>query len=237
MEEHPTAGFRMERQNADPLVGLPESGSSQTRNYTAAGTKSLDIKRLRFLKWTAHQKKGAHYPDYGMCVQGFVLDGVRTVEQIAANGNMPFLWLKTGGWTDTSQKPPEAFWRTLVADRGPKGTNPPTYFPRACQESMKFKANTKSKRGILNSEKFINEGQCTIVAEFLRRVQAVIWNRLLITTKKDRLGLVRDDVKHGDLVCILYGCSVPVILRKVRKKDEEIKIEQEVLFEEWLQKR
>lgn len=237
MEEHPTIGFRMERQNADPLVGLPESG--QTRNYSAAGTKTLDVKKFRFLKWTApqHQKEGSHYPEYGMFVQGFVLDEVSAVEQIASNGNMPYQWLKPGGWFHTDQKPPDAFWRTLVADRGPNGRNPPTYFPRACQESMKFKAKTKSKRGNLDSKKLINEGQCTIVAEFLRRVQAVIWNRLLMTTKEGRLGLVRDDVKPGYMVCILYGCSVPVILQKINKSDNDMLIEQEVLYEEWLQKR
>jgi Heterokaryon incompatibility protein (HET) len=234
MEEHPTAGLRMERQNADPLVGLP--GSGQT-NYSAAGTKTLDVKKFRFLKWTTLQKEDAHYPDYSMFVQGFVLDEVSTVEQIASNGNMPYQWLKPGGWTDTDQKPPDAFWRTLVADRGHNGRNPPTYFPRACKESMKFKAKIKSKRGNLDSKKLINEGQCTIVAEFLRRVQAVIWNRLLMKTKDGRLGLVRDDVKPGYMVCILYGCSVPVVLQKMEKKYDDMLEEQKIFYEEWLQKR
>lgn len=236
MEEHPVAGLRMERQNADTLVGLP--GSGQT-NYSAAGDKAVNLDKLKFVKWDTLKDPEAHYPDYSMFVEGFILDEVVSVEQIASNGNLPFQWLGPGGWHNTDKHPPEEFWRTLVADRGPGGSNPPTYFPRACRESMKFKAKTKSKtRGNLDSKKLINEGRCTIVAEFLRRVQAVIWNRLLMKTKEGRLGLVRDDVKAGYKICILYGCSVPVILQEFVKTDQAaIDKEHEIHWAGWLKKR
>jgi hypothetical protein len=232
MEEHPTAGLRMERQNADALVGMP---GSEQKIYSAAGTRPLDYEKLRFIKWTSLKEEDKHYPDYSMFVEGFILDEVSHVDQIASNGNMPFQWLKPGKWTDTNKAPPEEFWRTLVADRGTNGRNPPTYFPRACRESMKFKAKTKANpRGNLDTKRLINEGRCTIVAEFLRRVQAVIWNRHLITTKAGRLGLVRDEVKEGYKICILYGCSVPVILKEIKKTDDEIRDEKRA---EWLQTR
>jgi hypothetical protein len=247
MEEHPRLGLRMERQTADPLVGLP--GPGQRRNYSAAGTTSVENKgKMRFKKWDSLKKPGAYYPDYSLFVKGFILDEVATVEQIASNGNIPFQWLRPGGWTDTRSNPPEAFWRTLVADRGHGGRNPPTYFPRACRESMKFKAKTKSKaHGNLDSKKLINEGRCTIVAEFLRRVQAVIWNRLLMTTagapsqniepKFPRLGLVRDDVRPGFKICILYGCSVPVVLQEIIKTKDEAQKELQALYEDFLERR
>ena len=38
--------------------------------------------------------------------------------------------------------------------------------------------------------------------------------RTLVLTKKGYLGLGPRKARKGDLVCILYGCSVPVILRK-----------------------
>jgi hypothetical protein len=108
---------------------------------------------------------------------------------------------------------------------------------------MTFKAKTMSKtRGNLDSRKLINEGQCTIVAEFLRRVQEVIWNRQLMTTKnadkdgkrgKGRLGLVRDDVKPGFKVCILYGCSVPVILEEINKTPTELNLERWDTYLHW----
>jgi hypothetical protein len=67
----------------------------------------------------------------------------------------------------------------------------------------------------------------SIIAEFCRRVQAVIWNRALIRTEKGILGLASENVKKGDLICIIYGCTVPIILRKgglktVREREMEI---------------
>jgi hypothetical protein len=224
MEEHPTAGLRMERQNADPLVGLPDE--SGRRNYTAAGDSQLDLEKLEFRKWDTLRKPNSSYPEYSMFVRGFVLDEVGTVEHLAARGNIPYRWLPAGGWHDTNEYPPEEFWRTLVADRAQNGNNPPTYFPRACKESMRYKAKTMSKTGgYVDCRKLIDEGRCSIVAQFLRRVQAVIWNRQLMRTRGGRLGLVRDDVSPGFKVCILYGCSVPVILQKIDKSPAELKAE------------
>lgn len=38
--------------------------------------------------------------------------------------------------------------------------------------------------------------------------------RKLFTTRRDFLGLAPQESRKGDLICILFGCSVPVILRK-----------------------
>jgi len=46
-------------------------------------------------------------------------------------------------------------------------------------------------------------------------------------TKGGRLGLVRDDVSPGFKICILYGCSVPVVLQKIPKSTIELKAELE----------
>lgn len=69
--------------------------------------------------------------------------------------------------------------------------------------------------------------QNSIVAEFCRRVQAVIWNRSLVKTEKERLGLTKDKVRPGDMVCIIFGCTVPVILRREPPKTSE-RIEKEM---------
>ncbi|PMD58677.1 HET-domain-containing protein [Hyaloscypha bicolor E] len=230
MEEHPTVGLRMERQNADALVGLPDE--SGRRTYTAAGEKELDLDKLEFRKWSTLKKPNSTYPEYSMFVRGFVLDEVATVEHLAANGNIPYRWLPAGGWDDTDKNPPDEFWRTLVADRAQNGHNPPTYFPRACKESMRYKAKTMSKTGgYVDCRKLIEEGRCTIVAQFLRRVQEVIWNRQLMRTKDGRLGIVRDDVSAGFQVCILYGCSVPVGKKEFEagKKMQKDKVTDEVM--------
>lgn len=43
----------------------------------------------------------------------------------------------------------------------------------------------------------------------------MIWHRQLArTTKHQRLVLLPPKTKKGDVICILYGCSVPVVLTK-----------------------
>lgn len=56
--------------------------------------------------------------------------------------------------------------------------------------------------------------EASLVVKFLQRVQSVIWNkRLFISKKKEWIGLAPSVAKEGDIICILHGCSVPVLLR------------------------
>lgn len=232
MEEHPTAGLRLERQNANPLVSLPNDSGRCV--YSVAGEMDLDKKRFQFIKWDSIRNPNSGCLEYSMVVRGFVLDEVFSVDHPAVNGNIPYRWLKAGRWRDTNTNPPEPFWRTLVADRGLSSKDPPTYYPRACIESMKYKAKTMTKTGgYVDCRRMIEEGRCTIVAEFLRRVQEVVWNKHLITTKGRRLGLVGNDVGPNFKVCILYGCSVPVILEEVRKSPRELAAEKKDRYKQW----
>ncbi|KAK6855088.1 heterokaryon incompatibility protein-domain-containing protein [Apiospora arundinis] len=82
--------------------------------------------------------------------------------------------------------------------------------------------------GSVDTSALIVNERNSIVAEFCRRVQAVIWNRCLVKTKKGRLGLANMPVQQGDLVCIIFGCTVPVILRREPPKKAE-----DVENEEW----
>ncbi|KIW01575.1 uncharacterized protein PV09_07049 [Verruconis gallopava] len=209
MFQHANSEYRMGRKNADPLVGLPAPGQ---RNYSAAETKKVELKHLNF-------KKRDEY--YSMYVSGFILDTVKSVEVASQSGNIPEEWVAAAGWTDLEKDPPDAFWKTLVADRGRHGRNPPTYYGRACKESI----SKGLASGSLNTTELINEGRCSVVAEFFRRVQAVIWNRSLMRTRQGHLGIVRKDVRVDDKICILYGCSVPVILRQHHKSKEVVEHE------------
>lgn len=205
------AGPKMSRINADPLVGLP---SLTQRNYSAAETKGVDMKSLRF-------RKRAKLGHFSMYVRGFVLDQIQEVEQVARNGGIPREWAELARWEITKGHPPDEFWRTLVANRGKDGKNPPVYYSRACEESFK-KGGVES--GAVDTSALIEYERNSVVAQFCRRVQAVTWNRALVKTESRKLGLVRKDVEKGDLVCILYGCSVPVIMRQSNRKEEEVVI-------------
>jgi hypothetical protein len=69
------------------------------------------------------------------------------------------------------------------------------------------------------------------VASFLRRVQQVIWNRSLARSQlMHSLCMVPKATEVGDIIAILYGCSVPVVLRKHFKTDKEI--EDQILCDE-----
>ncbi|KAL9062621.1 MAG: hypothetical protein Q9157_008763, partial [Trypethelium eluteriae] len=162
-----------------------------------------------------------------MFVRGFVLDQISDVTEPARVANIPPTWLEFGEWDNTEEDPPEDFWRTLVADRGQHERNAPTFYPRACKEAIK----RTIPGGTLETGKLMTEGQCSIIAEFLRRVQAVVWDRRLMRTKSivngsRRLGLVPYQAKRPDIndlfVCILYGCSVPVVLRRILKDENTI---------------
>ena len=194
------------RANADTLVGPPGLGK---RNYNASGS----------FKVTDKWKFGEGPKVRSMYVEGFVIDSIKAKKPYAADGIILNEWLSAGGWTDLSALPPDEFWRTLVADRGPNGVNPPTFYPRACKAAL----NQSVKGGHISTNTLVQNGKSTIVAKFLRRVQEVIWMRRLVITDHEFLGLAPEMSKKRDLICILYGCSVPVVLRRVvdPKTDEE----------------
>ena len=59
--------------------------------------------------------------------------------------------------------------------------------------------------------------------DVLKRIEEATWNRQVFKGGKDGeslFGLCPEDAKIGDLVCILFGCSVPVILRQRDSKPE-----------------
>lgn len=203
-----SGGLKLGRKNADPLVGLPHPSPAI---YNVADGLEVDIATLRF-------KKGAIY--HSIFVSGFILDKVDNVATAPFSGILRAQWLTMGGWTDGNTAPPEELWRTLVANRHSSGKTAPTYYSRALQEAAKLRHKEPPLRS-LDTTKLINMRLSSAMSEFLRRVQAVTWSRTMIRTKSGDLGIAPRDAKSGDLVCILYGCSVPVILRRKRKEEEE----------------
>ncbi|KAI0897930.1 HET-domain-containing protein [Annulohypoxylon nitens] len=213
-------GQKMRRKNADSLVGLPPK-----RVYSAAGTRVL-TENFRIedgVTQYSHDASlnGLHY--HSMYVEGFILDKVKELKYPSQQGNIPRDWLKLlrRRSADLNDLPDE-FWRTLVADRGPGGENAPRYYPRLVRHALNQGVHGDS----LNTTDIVNWGNCSIVGEVLRRVQSAIWNRRMMRTERDRcLGLAPEDTRPGDLVVVLYGCSVPVLLRPFTKTEKEVEEE------------
>ena len=69
------------------------------------------------------------------------------------------------------------------------------------------------------------DGTPSTIARFLERVQQVVWNRKFFLASgrdgKTLYGLCPPAAGAGDIICILFGCSVPVLLKKAKSKDKE----------------
>jgi hypothetical protein len=123
---------------------------------------------------------------------------------------IPSEWFFMTNWPSRRAPVPEAFWRTLVADRDPDGKNPPGWYKRALEHALSY-----SGTGDVIVQRLITHPKSSITAEFLKRVQAVIWNRRFAFTISGTFGLVPAHTRPGDVVMVLYGASVPMVLRKL----------------------
>jgi hypothetical protein len=204
-------------------IAAPEKGKSTT---IASPEVPMNTTSMPAVSQPSSESTHPILNHFSLFVRGFVLDTIVELQNSSQSGSIPTAWANFANW-DMITTPPEHFWRTLVADRGSDGKNPPVYYARACQESFR-KGNTTS--GVVDTTGLIEHERNSVVAQFCRRVQAAIWNRALVKTKAGRLGLVASNVKEGDLVCILYGCSVPVILRLFGPKKNDV-MESEMKWE------
>ncbi|MCJ1381026.1 hypothetical protein MMC17_004135 [Xylographa soralifera] len=152
-----------------------------------------------------------------MFVHGFQIGTIADLSARLAEGMILNESLRMGGWEepdeDRAVEVPDQLWRTLVADRGSDGSNPPSWYYRACLHCLANRTNT----GDINTAVLIARGEPTMMVEFLKRVQSVVWNRKLLKSEDERcFGLAPTRAEVNDIICILYGCSVPVILREHR---------------------
>jgi hypothetical protein len=209
--------YRWDRTNPDTLVGLP--GESP---YSASGRVPGD--------WT-FDKRGDKLL---LKVRGFAFDELSEVEPNAPAGVVPSQWLKyvktdeefdIHEATSRGNVISDAFWRTTVAGRAPHthdGRNPPPYYRRLCETT--FQTNHAED---INIEKQRISTTNELYKAYLKRIEAVVFRRSLTKLKRcSRLALVPGHSKSTDVVCILFGCSVPVILRRL--KDQTIDVEEKV---------
>ena len=191
-----------ERTDADSLVGIPDH-----RWYNAA--KNTEAKFEFRPPSDPNDKQKVFF------VHGFRLDTISKLRPRAAEGIILYEWLQLGGCilSDEGDDVPEPFWRTLVADRGPNGSNVPSWYRRAFLHCL----TDRTVNGDINTKALIKacEADSTLVVDFLQRVQSVIWNRKFLVSRDNKwIGLAPMAAQEDDVICILYGCSVPVVLRE-----------------------
>jgi hypothetical protein len=161
--------------------------------------------------------------DGTLSVRGFILETITECSvRVLGKGIVPVEALTMGGWNHRSpdnKEVPDQLWRTLVADRGPDGAPPPLWYRRICLACLSH-TNSAGDLDIDGLKRRPNISSLSIA--FLERVQSVIWGRRFFKTegkparnKEPFFGLGPPDLRPRDTVCILFGCSVPIILRKV----------------------
>jgi hypothetical protein len=191
-------GGQYDRQNADNLVGPPGR-----RFYNAAGGRAFN----------GSIPSGEDIGTSTIVARGFIVDRIRHTGDCCVHGIIPADWLTLGGWHDRARSIPSSFWRTLVADRGSDGTAPPNWYARACEYSFRLAGSPD-----IDTSKLIRACRSSNVKDFLRRVQVTAWNRIFFRTTPVSdvgcIGLAPAKAKVGDFICILFGCSVPVVLRR-----------------------
>lgn len=170
-------------------------------------------------------------PSSGSCngvlfVRGVFLDTIGQLSPRAAQGMILQECLEMGGWTDEDglENVPDSLWRTFVADRGPDGKSAPSWYRRACLECLThITQNGDLSTGALME----NQNTPSTMVTFLKRVQRVVWNRKFFRSRggvhedeEQLFGLAPTKSQVGDLIVILFGCSVPVILREFTTKGD-----------------
>lgn len=169
-------------------------------------------------------------------VKGFLLGSIAEVVGPVAEGTITKECLDLAGWKtedetgnnidQDEQALPSKLWRTLVANRDSKGGPVNCLYENACRYCLSHVGTT----GHLNTGELIQKQELPqTVKIYLERVREVVWNRKFIrlamseelkvmlgtgvTKEGEAWGLGPAIAQKDDLVAIIYGCSVPVVLR------------------------
>jgi hypothetical protein len=116
------------------------------------------------------------------------------------------------------------WWRILCAGRDGGGNTAPESWKAAMDYLLKT-PNLDTTFSI-DIEEILDSLIPEQVRAYLTVVRDIVWNRRtfcsreLATTGENMVGLVPPGAKIGDHICILYGCSVPVVLRKQWDNEE-----------------
>ena len=216
------------RLNADSLSGVPTREYQQC--YYASGNLKPDCsfgkKPVQSTSVQDETDKGETLEKDEDCilrVRGIKIGMIVNRSKPSSHGMIHLATLDQFGWDGEKMDHFEEFWRILVADRGPSGAPVPAWYTQACLVMLKLyqaKQEHEHVESLETQEYLAHKETPTVVKEFLERVQSVIWKRRFVEMQGTRspykqlfLGLAPEGTKKMDIVCVLFGCSVPVVLR------------------------
>jgi len=178
---------------------------------------------------------GPHRLSGIMAVTGFILGSIRSQSDVMRGGVVPGGWAAKLGWGGgEGNHVPSMLWRLLVADRTEQGFRPPLWYKRACLYGLadgRVSDIAGNIQTVIPKDREISD----LTAMYFKRAQSVVWGRriielgsnLLVAESTEQLSRIPELVLYGlgpegsekgaSLVAlcafILYGCSVPVVLR------------------------
>ncbi|KAI1747571.1 heterokaryon incompatibility protein-domain-containing protein [Xylaria castorea] len=226
------------------LKGTPSNTNSSSnkslRGLTSSKGKSGQTKqparRLQTLRSPGTRQQ--HRLSGILCVKGFVLGEIVDQSDVMRGGIIPGEWVAKLGWdkdVHSENKVPDTLWRLLVADRMEKGGKPPQWYKRACLHGL-VDDKVSDSQGNIHPVSRTNRKISELTSKYFKRVESVVWNRRgsggeRLKTEDVRRNVVDSDeqeppdpifglapqgCKVSNIVCILLGCSVPVILSRDR---------------------
>jgi hypothetical protein len=137
----------------------------------------------------------------------------------------------------------ESLWRILYADRFCR-SNLRRSFNEAKFESLwaslqhsksERRSNSTLASFSFDIEEYLDDGTSpdgrvdSEVVEYLEMVRSVVWNRRTVQGRRagnisgNIYGLVPRQARVGDSLCVLYGCSVPIVLRRLQAEREVVR--------------
>lgn len=210
---------RPKRRESEPIRPRPNKGGAPLDSLALSVAATLPI---------SFKDPPKRTPSHRLHARGVTIGEVKWTSGPVSRGIITKASFERGGWTfdgELKDKVPDKLWRTMIADRDADGNNTPAWYHRAALHSMALVDNNNN----LPTQELLNEihivpGQKhpRIVTEFLKRVQGVIWNRAFIEAEHSSrkpneteplFGIGSPETGPGDIICILFGCSVPCILK------------------------
>ncbi|KAK4249828.1 hypothetical protein C7999DRAFT_29697 [Corynascus novoguineensis] len=212
---------KYERRNADSLVGSPRRRIYAATPYATATPVLLTLParvhnpelwidylipkdlwfRLRSL-CTDDEEAGLT-----LAAGGVRCAHITEVSEVCSSNTVPESWRKR--WRES--RPMPDLWRVVVAGRSHDGTSAPNWYRRVFESVIMGEPD-----GNRFPHRPASVKQSSDMTNYLRRVRACIWGRrFLISTraKQGYFGLVPKEAKTGDMICLIKGCSVPVVFR------------------------
>ncbi|PQE24952.1 hypothetical protein CJF32_00007294 [Rutstroemia sp. NJR-2017a WRK4] len=222
---------------------------SRRLNYRLHGKPLVggSLKRIYNAHYRSIPQVSVRRNDDGTCngslkVRGFVLGEVAQRSTRLANAILTKECLQLLGTIVfkphvTRMSLPDTIWRTVCADRDGKGEPAPRSYHLALLNLLQINSEIPEAGDSINLldhissidiEEVLDTDIPLYVREFLVVVRDVIWNRRTFrsTTNNSKssplVGLIPQNAKVGDRICILYGCSVPVVLRRHLGFNQEV---------------